>query len=238
MNVPQAKWAALGINPVELSAFSQLVNEDLAGRAGGAVTLAIGMAHIFSSLPGMKALMAHWYHFAIMFEALFILTTVDAGTRVARYLIQEVSGHIHPRLADVNHWPSVIATSALVSCAWGYMLYKNDVSSIWPMFGVANQLLAVLALIIGSGWLLKHAPKRRHALITAVPAVFMVVTTITAALANLFDSFLPRGRAGDFNGYLNAGLTVVMIACVVIVLVDGSARSWILLRRGGTRTSA
>jgi len=224
INVAPAKWAALGITPVELSHFSQMVNEDLAGRSGGAVTLAVGMAHIFSSLPGMRALMPFWYHFAIMFEALFILTTVDAGTRVGRYLIQEVLGGVHKKLADLNYWPSVIFTSVIVCGGWGYMLYQNDISSIWPMFGVANQLLATLALVIGTCYLDRHATQRSYVLITGIPALFMGVTTLTAGVYNLVDNYLPKGRAGDFNGYINAGLTVIMMVCVVIVGGDGLVR--------------
>jgi carbon starvation protein len=228
INVSPEKWAALGIQPTELSRFSEMVNEDLAGRAGGAVTLAVGMSHIFSSLPGMKALIPFWYHFAIMFEALFILTTVDAGTRVGRYLVQEVLGKVHRRLADVNHWPSVIFTSVLICGAWGYMLYQNDVSSIWPMFGVANQLLATLALVIGTSYLLKTT-RPLYSLITAIPAVFMAATTLTAGIYNLSGNYLPRGRAGDLNGYLNAVLTVVMMACVVIVATEGA---WRFIKKG------
>jgi carbon starvation protein len=231
INIEPARWSVLGIKPVELAEFSRLVNEDLAGRAGGAVTLAVGMAQIFSNLPGMRSLLAYWYHFAIMFEALFILTTVDAGTRVGRYLIQEVLGTFHRKLADINHAPSVLFTSALVCGGWGYLLYKNDVSSIWPMFGVANQLLATLALVIGTGYLLRHSRRRRHALLTGLPALFMAATTLTAGTSNIVDNYLPKGRAGSSNGYLNAALTLVMMVCVAVVLLDGLARAWRLVRR-------
>ncbi len=224
INVNPAKWAALGIQPVELESFSKLVNEDLAGRSGGAVTLAIGMAHIFSALPGMKSLMSYWYHYAIMFEALFILTTVDAGTRVGRYLIQEVSGKLYPKMADINWWPSVLLTSAVVCGGWGYLLYQNDVSSIWPMFGVANQLLATIAFAIGTAWLLKATPKRSYSLITAIPGLFMAVTTLTAGVYNVTDNYLPMARAGNFNGYLNAFLTIVMMGCAAIVTGEGVLR--------------
>jgi len=224
INVHPDRWEALGIVPVELEHFSQLVNEDLAGRTGGAVTLAVGMAHIFSKLPGMGHLIAYWYHYAIMFEALFILTTVDAGTRIGRYLIQEVAGKVVPRWGDINHWPAVVVTSALISLAWGYLLYQNDVTSIWPMFGVANQLLATLALVVGTGYIARHAAKRPWILVTALPAAFMAATTLVAGWSNVVDNFLPRGRAGDVNGYVNAGLTAIMMACVAVVLVDGVFR--------------
>jgi carbon starvation protein len=233
INVDPAKWARLGIVPVELEEFSRMVNEDLAGRTGGAVTLAIGMAHIFSRLPGLGHLMAYWYHYAIMFEALFILTTVDAGTRVGRYMIQEVLGRVHPKLGDINYWPAVFLTGGFISAAWGYLVCANDITSIWPMFGVANQLLATLALVIGTGYLVKHAPRGVYALITALPAAFMAATTLVAGYYNIFSNFLPKGRAGDFNGYINATLTAVMMVCVLVVLGDGSAR---ILRGAAQRT--
>jgi carbon starvation protein len=229
INVDPSKWVLFGIEPQELARFSEMVNEDLAGRTGGAVTLAVGMSHIFSSLPGMGTLIAYWYHFAIMFEALFILTTVDAGTRVGRYLLQEVMGKGRQKWGDVNYWPSVLVSSGLVTLAWGYLLYQNDVSSIWPMFGVANQLLATLALVVGSGYILRTARHKAYALLTAVPAVFMAVTTVTAGISNVVDNYLPQG---DFNGYLNSGLTVAMILCVVLVFLDGCRRAFQSLSRG------
>ncbi len=227
INVDPARWAALGIEPVELEEFSRLVNEDLAGRTGGAVTLAVGMAHIFASLPGMKSLMAYWYHFAIMFEALFILTTVDAGTRVGRYLLQEVLGRVYEPLGRVSAWPSVFLTSALVCLAWGYLLYYNDVSSIWPMFGVANQLLAVIAFAVGTNYLLNTATRRAYALITAIPGAFMAATTLAAGTLNVVDSYLPRA---DTHGYLNAGMTLLMMACVVTIVFDSARRAARTLR--------
>jgi len=230
INVDPSRWDALGIVPTELHRFSEMVNEDLAGRTGGAVTLAVGMAEIFSRLPFMGRFVAYWYHYAIMFEALFILTTVDAGTRVGRYLVQEVLGKLHPRLGDYNHWPSVLFTSALVSGGWGYLLYQNDITTIWPMFGVANQLLATLALIVGTGYLLRTAPKKAYALITGIPGLFMVVTTIAAGISNIFDNYLPKGRAGSMTGYIDAALTAIMMACTLIVLVDGGIRIGRLLR--------
>jgi carbon starvation protein len=231
INVNPAKWQALGIHPIELQKYAAMVNEDLAGRSGGAVTLAVGMAHIFSNLPGMTRFMSYWYHFAIMFEALFILTTVDAGTRVGRYLIQEVAGKVHPKMADINWWPSVLITSLVVCGGWGYLLYQNDVSSIWPMFGVANQLLATIAFSIGTIWLLKIT-KRSYAYITFIPGIFMAITTLTAGVDNVLDNYLPMARAGNFNGYLNALLSVVMMGCAAIVTVECVVR-FVRAMRGG-----
>ncbi len=224
INVDPSKWERLGIVPVELQEFSRMVNEDLAGRTGGAVTLAIGMAHIFGRLPGMNHLIAYWYHYAIMFEALFILTTVDAGTRVGRYIMQEVGGKFHRRLGDVNYWPAAILTGGMISLAWGYLLYANDITSIWPMFGVANQLLATLALVVGTGYLVRRSSRPIYGLITALPAAFMAATTLVAGYYNIFKNFLPKAAAGDFNGYINASFTAIMMLCVVIVILDGSVR--------------
>src|SRR5256886_14427112 len=114
------------------------------GRPGGAVSLAVGMASIFAGLPGMAGLMAYWYQFALLFEALFILTTIDAGTRVARYLVQEIGGRAYGPLRRINWWPGVIASSAAVVGAWGYLIATGSISTIWPMFGAANQLLGML----------------------------------------------------------------------------------------------
>lgn len=221
MNVIPERWAEYGIVPQELFEFGKMVSEDLAGRTAGSVTLAIGMAHIFSSLPGMREFMAYWYHFAIMFEALFILTTIDAGTRVARYLLQEALGRINNRLGDINFLPAVLVSSGIVSMAWGYLLYANDVSTIWPMFGCANQLLATLGLVVATSYVLRHSKRRIYGLITGVPALFMAITTSTAGFQSILNNYLVKARQGDFNGYLNAALTFIMIVCVFIVLTDG-----------------
>ena len=119
------------------------VGETVAGRTGGAVSLAVGIAQIFSGLPGMRGLMDYWYHFAIMFEALFILTTIDTGTRVARFLVQEFLGQFYAPMARQDWLPGSIVSTLLVVCAWGYFIWTGSISTIWPMFGIANQLLAV-----------------------------------------------------------------------------------------------
>jgi carbon starvation protein len=196
----------LGMTVVNLPVLSQLVQENITGRPGGAVSLAVGMAQIFASIPGLKGLMGYWYHFAIMFEALFILTTIDAGTRVARYVVQ-----------DVIRLPGTIISSALVVAGWGYLVYNGDIATIWPMFGVANQLLATAALTIGTAVILKHGKKRRYALITFLPLLFMLATTVTASLENIFTNYLPQQT---FNGNLNAVLSVIMLILVVIIVAD------------------
>ncbi len=202
---------------------SRLVEMDVAHRPGGAVSLAVGMAHIFSNIGGMKHLMSYWYQFAIMFEALFILTTIDAGTRVARYILQDMLGtYLYAPLKQANWWPGILFTSALVSYFWGYLLYSGDVASIWPLFGVANQLLAVIALSIGTTIILKIAPKKSYALITFAPLVFLAVTVLAAGVMNI-EMFFKRGDAlGTTNGSISIALIILVIVTLLTRLECGS----------------
>src|SRR5262249_42282513 len=144
------QFAALGMHTVNLTDLSAQVGENVAGRTGGAVSLALGMAQIFTGLPGMRGLMSYWYHFAIMFEALFILTTIDTGTRVARFMLQEFMGRAHAPLGRTDWLPGTIVSSALVVTTWGYFIHTGSIATIWPMFGIANQLLASAALCVGT----------------------------------------------------------------------------------------
>src|SRR5438034_7762085 len=212
-------------NSVQLHSLTQAVGEQtLWGRAGGSVVLAVGMASIFSGIPLFKNMVAYWYHFAIMFEALFILTTIDAGTRVARFVVQEMLGAAVPKLRD-NRWlPGVWFTSALVTFAWGYLVYGGTIDSIWPMFGVANQLLGVLALAIGTTFILKHRPAR-YALVTFVPFAFLVVTVVTAGVWNIYGKYLKE------QDWVKVGLTVMMLALVVVTVLDAAAR-WLKILSG------
>lgn len=212
---------------VELKDLSALVGMDVAHRPGGAVSLAVGMAHIFSSIGGMKHLMNYWYQFAIMFEALFILTTIDAGTRVARYILQDIIGtYAYPPLKQTGWWPGILFTSAIVTYAWGYLLYSGDVASIWPLFGVANQLLSVVALAIGTIIILKIAPKKSYAWITAAPLAFLSVTVITAGIMNV-GMFYKRG---DTLGNINGTVSIILIVLVVITLADSIRKAMELLK--------
>lgn len=225
INAPAAAFAKLNMPAVEIKQLSQLVGMDVAHRPGGAVSLAVGMAHIFSSIGGMKHLMSYWYQFAIMFEALFILTTIDAGTRVARYILQDFIGsYIYAPLKQSNWWPGIIFTSAIVSFAWGYLLYSGDVASIWPMFGVANQLLAVIAMAIGTTIILKVAPKKSYALVTFVPLIFLSITVIAAGIMNTGMYF----KMGNHLGMINGTVSVILLVLVAVTLVD-TARSWLEL---------
>lgn len=227
INVPPEVFAKLGMRVSDLPAMSLAVGESLEGRAGGAVSLAVGMAHIFSSIPGLKHLLSYWYHFAIMFEALFILTTIDAGTRVARYLTQEALGGVYKPLGRTDWLPGVLFTSFLVCGAWGGMLLAGNVTTIWPMFGVANQLLSAIALAVGTTFIMKRT-RPVYALVTFVPFVFIFITTVAAGTMNIFGNYLPRH---DVQGYVNVGLTAVMMS-LAAVIACACTSSWLKILRG------
>jgi carbon starvation protein len=214
---------ALGFPVERVRELSAMVGTDVAGRPGGAVSLAVGMASILSSLPGMKGLMPYWYNFALMFEALFILTTVDTGTRVARFLLQELGSRVYAPLGRQNWLPGIIFTSLLVVVAWSYLIWSGNVSTIWPMFGVSNQLLAAIALGVGTTILIKSG-KARYAWTTVIPMAFMYTTTFTASW-QLTGSFLGKAAtaataAEAFTFRMNAGLVVVMAVLAVVTLCD------------------
>jgi len=217
INIPVELFQKMGLHTTQLASIERMTGETLSGRAGGAVSLAAGMSLILSSIPGMRHLMGYWYHFAIMFEALFILTTVDTGTRVARYILQELTANINPRLGMSKKFPMILGSGLLISFMWGYLVYNGDISTIWPMFGVANQLLATLALLIGTVYILKHSKKRHYALVTFLPAVFMFATTVTAGIMNITDNYLPKHT---FNGNLNACLSAIMIILVIVITFE------------------
>ncbi len=227
INVPPRTFATLGIPIVNLPQLEQAVRESVAGRTGGAVSLAVGMAQIFSGLPGMKGLMDYWYHFAIMFEALFILTTIDAGTRVARFLVQEFGGRFYAPFARPSWLPGSIASTGLVVVAWAYFIWTGSIGTIWPMFGISNQLLAAVALAIGTTILI-NLGRVRYAWVTLVPLLFLSVTTLSAGWLSVRDNFWPRA---DFQGYLNSVLTLVMMACVVVIFC-AAGRRWVRVLRG------
>lgn len=223
--------AAIGFPPEKIAELSATVGVEVAGRPGGAVSLAVGMASIFTALPGMTGLMPYWYNFALMFEALFILTTVDAGTRVARFILQEFGAHFYKPLGRTDWTPGVVITSALVVIAWGFLISSGSVSTIWPMFGVANQLLAALALSVGTTVLIRMG-KARYVWVTLVPMVFMFVMTLVAAW-ELFWIFSARAASATdpaqaFTFRLDSVLVAVMAALAVVAIADAAARWWSL----------
>jgi carbon starvation protein len=233
--------ATMGFPVARIEELSQMVEVEVAGRPGGAVSLAVGMASIFAALPGMAGLMAYWYQFALVFEALFILTTIDTGTRVARYLIQELGGRFYAPLRHIGWWPGVIASSAAVVAAWGYLIGTGSISTIWPMFGAANQLLGTLALCIGTTVLIKMR-KWRFLWVTSMPMVFVGAITLTGCY-EMFGLFLGKAAAVSAAGqafalYLDAALVAAVALLAMIVLAD-SATQWygyLVLKRPFTNT--
>ena len=190
INSTAAEFGKLGLHTVNLDLFSREVGENLAGRTGGAVSLAIGMAQIFRGLPGMDRLLAYWYHYAIMFEALFILTTIDAGTRVARYVMHELLGRVHHSFANTAWLPGNLMATFAVVVGWGYLIYTGSMSTIWPLFGTGNQLLATIALAVSTTFLVNMG-KAKYALLTGIPMLFVGVTTVTAGVLSVKNIFWP-----------------------------------------------
>lgn len=221
INSPQAAFDKLGMVVQELPRLEQEVQESLMHRPGGSVSLAVGMAHIFSQIPFMEDLMAYWYHFAIMFEAVFILSAVDAGTRVGRFFLQEMIGKISPQWGNKNWWPSIIVTSGVFTAAWGYLVYSGDISNIWPLFGICNQLLASVTLLIGTTVLLRMN-KGKYAFMTGIPGCFMTVITFWAGIWLCINQYLPTGK------YLLVFLSVVVMVMMLFVIL-GTFRRWRVL---------
>jgi carbon starvation protein len=232
INTPAAVFSHLGMSTVNLDMFSGEVGEKLAGRTGGAVSLAVGMAQIFRGLPGMDRLMGYWYHYAIMFEALFILTTIDTGTRVARYVLQELMGKVYKPFGN-NAWlPGNLMTSFFVVLGWGYLIYTGNISTLWPLFGTGNQLLATIALAVVTTFLINMG-KKQYAWISAVPMCFVGVTTLTAGVMSIQNIFWPLTKKPgmEFTGYLDSVLMSIFILGVILVVFD-AARRWIKTLNG------
>jgi carbon starvation protein len=240
INTPPAVFATLGLSVTNLPALEAAVQETVAGRTGGAVSLAIGMAQIFAGLPGMRHLVDYWYHFAIMFEALFILTTIDAGTRVARFLVGEFLGRAYAPFGRHDWMPGAVVSSVLVVAAWAYFIWAGSISTIWPMFGIANQLLASVALAVGTTVII-NAGRARYAWVTLLPLAFVALTTLTAGALSVRDNFYPMAVGPDaakhFQGYLNSTVTIVMMTCVVVILASAVIR-WVAVLSRRTHAEA
>ena len=252
-----AQWGFV-VTPAELESLARQVGEtSLLARTGGAPSLAVGMAHLFSRSLGGSEAMALWYHFVIMFEALFILTTLDAGTRVGRFMLQDLGKHVWQPFGRTGWMPAVILSSALIVAMWGHFLWQGvidplgGVNSLWPLFGISNQLLAAVALCVGTTVIIKMG-KARYAWITLLPLAWLVVVTMTGGAAKMFSpeprlgflahasmlraaeaaGTLPPGvkSAGDLsrmiaNDYLDAAVAAFFMLSVVVILAD-SAREW------------
>jgi carbon starvation protein len=211
-------------------------NESLRGRTGGAVTLAVGMALIFTNAFDqiglhVEGVMKYWYHFAIMFEALFILTTIDAGTRIARFLLQEALGKVHPKFERTDWLPGAALATLVVTAGWGLLVASGSIDTIWPMFGIANQLLAVIALCLVTT-LLVNTGRARYAPVTLLPMLFVITTTMTAA-GQMIPQFILKMQLKQWSvlkGTMNIGLTVFVTACVLMLLLIAAGR-WIAVLR-------
>ena len=234
-----------------MQALAHSVGEQtLFNRTGGAPAFAVGMAHIFSSSLGGQAVMALWYHFALMFEALFILTVLDAGTRVGRFMIQDALGHVWKPIGRTSWYPSILATSGLICAAWGYFLWQGvrdplgGINSLWPLFGIANQLLASVALCVATTIIIKMH-RAKYALVTLGPLAWLVTVTFTASWHKVFDpdpriGFLAQARqiaaAGGnarliFNNRLDAVVTIALVVMVALILLE-SVRQWLGILSG------
>jgi carbon starvation protein len=241
------------VTAVEMHSLAQAVGEQtLFNRTGGAPAFAVGMAHIFSTSLGGQALMAIWYHFAIMFEALFILTVLDAGTRVGRFMIQDALGHIWKPLGRTSWYPSILLNSGLIVAAWGYFLWQGvkdplgGINSLWPLFGIANQSLATVALCVATTIFIKMG-KARYAPVTLMPLAWLVLVTFTASYHKVFDpnpriGFLSHARQlaqaaapGSarliFNDQLDAVVTGVLTLLITVIVLE-AAREWIRVLSG------
>ena len=252
------------VTPAEIDALTRQIGEaSILSRTGGGPSLAVGMAVIFSSVLGGSGAMALWYHFAIMFEALFILTTVDAGTRIGRFIMQDLIGRVWKPVAQVSWYPGVVITSGLFVAMWGYFLYQGvtdplgGINSLWPLFGISNQLLAAVALCVGTTIIIRMG-KERYAWMTILPLAWVSIVTLTGGWIKIFSSnpklgFLSHARwLGDFvargelppgvktldaarhmmfNDRLDAFVAAFFMACVIVVLVE-SVRTWIAILRG------
>ncbi|MFL5594934.1 MAG: carbon starvation CstA family protein [Gemmatimonadaceae bacterium] len=252
------------LDPAQMQVLAQNVGEKtLLSRTGGAPSLAVGMAHLFSRVLGGPTAMALWYHFAIMFEALFILTTVDAGTRVGRFMLQDLLKHVWAPIGRVSWYPAVVMASGIVVAMWGYFLYQGvmdplgGINSLWPLFGISNQLLAAVALCVGTTIIIKMG-KARYAWVTALPLVWLTIVTMTAGLekivsadpklgflshaavvtGSLASGRLPAGvqSVGDahrliVNDYIDAAVAAFFLISVVVILV-ASAHEWFTILSG------
>jgi len=245
--------AGFVVTPEYMQALAaQMGEQTLIARTGGAPSLAVGIAHIFSGLTsalGGKTLSALWYHFAIMFEALFILTTIDTGTRVGRFMLQEIVGHVWPKFGQTSWLPSVVLASGLVCAGWGFFLYQGvvdplgGINSLWPLFGISNQLLAAVALCVATTILIKMG-RQRYAWVTLGPLAWLITVTMTAGYQKVFSTdpklgFLahaaslaqsadPNAARMIFNDRLDAAIALFFVA-VVAMLVFTSAREWWLV---------
>ncbi|MBU8655248.1 carbon starvation protein CstA [Bacillus pumilus] len=217
-------FRTLGMSVENLPQLSKEIGLDLEGRTGGAVTLAVGMAYIFTGIPFFGHLASYFFQFVIMFEAVFILTAIDAGTRVARYLIQDFFGEAYKPLKRNDWVPGSVFASALACFMWGYLLYSGDIGSIWALFGVSNQLMASVGLIIGATVVLKIADKRRYMLTCLIPLAYLYVTVNYAGYWMVANVYLNPEASG--YSMLNAVLSIIMLILGFVIIVF-AIKKWV-----------
>jgi carbon starvation protein len=241
INTPPDKFATLGLSMDHLPELAEQIGERLQGRPGGAVSLAVGISGIFAGIPGFQHLVSYWYHFAIMFEALFILTTVDTGTRVARFLVQEFGGRVSPKFGQPDWLPGSVISTGLVCLAWGYFVWSGSIATIWPMLGISNQLLACIALCAATTMIV-NAGKIRYAWVTLAPMVFVAIATQTAGYQLIRDTFIPKMiKSGKpnlvFQGWLLATLCGLAMTAMIVIFLDAASK-WLKVLRTPTATPA
>ncbi|MEH7331069.1 carbon starvation protein CstA [Neobacillus drentensis] len=217
-------FKTLGMNVVELPKLAKEIGIDLEGRTGGAVTLAVGMTYIFTGIPWFAKLSSYFFQFVIMFEAVFILTAIDSGTRVARYLIQDFFGEFYKPLKKTDWLPGSIIASALACFMWGYLLFSGDIGSVWALFGVSNQLMASIGLIVGATVILKFADKRRYMLTCLVPLSYLFVTVNYAGYWMVKNVYLNTASTG--YSVLNGILSIIMLILGMVIMVS-AIKKWI-----------
>jgi carbon starvation protein len=219
-------FKTLGMHVDQLPKLAQEIGLNLEGRTGGAVTLAVGMTYVFTGISWFSKLSSYFFQFVIMFEAVFILTAIDAGTRTARYLIQDFFGDFYKPLKNTNWLPGSIFSSALSSVMWGYLLFTGNIGSVWTLFGVSNQLMASIGLIIGATVILRVADKRRYMLTCLIPLAYLYVTVNVAGYWMVKNVYLNPAAAG-YN-VLNGVLSVIMLILGIIIMIT-ALKKWITM---------
>lgn len=234
INSSPATFATLGMNVVDLPYLAKEIGLDLYGRTGGAVTLAVGMSYIFTKVSWFSSLASYFFQFVVMFEAVFILTAVDSGTRVSRYLIQDFFGEFYSPLKRLDWMPGAIGASVLACVMWGYLLMSGDIGSVWALFGVSNQLMASVGLIIGATVILRLSEKRRYALTCLIPLAYLFVTVQYAGywmIKNVYFNSAAKGY-NIFNGCIS----IIMLALGIIILFSAMRKWKELLGKGKKST--
>ncbi len=217
INAAPAVFEKMGMEVVDLPRLIQDIGLDLHGRTGGAVTLAVGMTEIFTKVPWFSRLASYFFQFVIMFEAVFILTAIDAGTRVARYILQDFIGDLWSPLKKLDWMPGMLGTSLLATFAWGYLLASGDIGSIWVLFGVSNQLMASIGLMVGATFVLRTATKPIYALICVVPLVYLYVTVNAAGYWMMTNVYFNPAAKG--YSLLNGVLSLIMLALGIVIMI-------------------